>query len=231
MGEEPGVDAPSEVKREPSGPPQNLHAALAEALADPLRGRVYVAVTERPGATIAQIATRIGEPPRRVRHQIERLVEVGLVTVDSESARRNARERHYRAIVVARITDDVDAGWEDEQRRKIAQSVARLIMSDVARAVRGRTFGNREGHVEVRIPGEVDQRGWEKLAAIMARTTEEIEATMIESAARLEQEGRPGIEVVSALLLFEGTPWEEPGERREAPRPNQWRAEDRARLR
>lgn len=77
--------------------------------------------------TIAQIATRTGEPQRRVRHQIDRLLEAGLVLVDAETPRRNARERHYRAVSLARIAEEIGAGWSDEQRRKIAHSIIKVI--------------------------------------------------------------------------------------------------------
>jgi DNA-binding transcriptional ArsR family regulator len=75
-----------------------LRAKMAEALRDPLRTQIFLSIADRPGATIAQIANRVDEPERRVRHQVERLVELGLVEVDSETRRRNTRERHYRVL-------------------------------------------------------------------------------------------------------------------------------------
>jgi DNA-binding transcriptional ArsR family regulator len=203
---------------------------VIEAMSEKLSAQVYITVTERPGATISQIATRIGETPRRVRHQIERMVATGIVIVDSETTRRNARERHYRAVAWARVLEELDRSLDDEERRKFAHSVVRMIVTDLGRAARGRIFGSHAGHAQVRIPGEVDEEGREELAAIMEQTMKEIEASMIRSAARLEASGKAGTEVISALLLFEGQPWEAPGASRDGPRPAQWCADELAKL-
>jgi DNA-binding transcriptional ArsR family regulator len=195
---------------------------MVEALEDQLRAHVLLAVVDRPGATIGRIATRIGEPPRRVRHQVERLVEAGLVVADAaETARRNARERHYLGVVLPTIEEE-GPDWSDDQRRKIALSVVGVIMADLDGAVGGRTFGTRAGHSVIRIPGEVDERGWEELAASMLLTTAEIEGTMARSAGRLAEQGAPGREVLSALLLFESPPWDPGADERSGPRPSQW---------
>jgi DNA-binding transcriptional ArsR family regulator len=201
-----------------------LRDALTEALGDHLRAPVLIAVGERPGVTIAQIADRIDESPRRVRRQIDRLLGAGLVVVDSLTPRRNARERHYRALVLPNVAEGRDSGWTDEQRRKVGSSIVRALTADLAGAVRGQTFGVRAGHAVVRIPGEVDGRGWAEISATMVRALKEIEATMIASFARLEARGEGGIEAISALLLFEGAPWEEGGDGRDGPRPSHWLA-------
>jgi DNA-binding MarR family transcriptional regulator len=199
----------------------HLRGALIEALEDQLRAHVLLAVVDRPGATIGQIAARIGEAPRRVRHQVERLVEAGLIVIDAETTRRNARERHYRGVALPRIEEE-GPDWTDDQRREIALSVVKVIMADLDDAVRGQTFGTRAGHSIIRIPGEVDDRGWKELAAIMVSTTESLEGTMVRSAERLKEEGAAGREVISALLLFESPPWDRGEGDRSGPRPSQW---------
>jgi DNA-binding transcriptional ArsR family regulator len=135
-----------------------LRTALMETLADPVRMQIYIAVYERPGATIAQVARRLDEPARRVRHQIDRLIDAGLVVVDTETSRDNLRERQYRGVVVPTL-DEEDDPWTVESRRDLSLSLMRFIAADVGRAISHRTFGNRLGHTEVRIPGEVDERG------------------------------------------------------------------------
>jgi len=211
-------------RRRPGNPPSSadLREAMVGALEDELRARVLLAVVDRPGATIGQIATRIGDPPRRVRHQVERLLEAGLVVADAVGTpRRNARERHYRGVVLPTIEEE-GRDQSDDQRRKVTLSIIRLIMADLDGAVGGRTFGTRAGHSVVRIPGEVDERGWEELAASMVVTTAEIERTMVSSAARLAEERAPGREVLSALLLFESPPWDPGDGDHPGPRPSQW---------
>jgi DNA-binding transcriptional ArsR family regulator len=185
-----------------------LRGAMLDVLNNQLRTRVYSTVFERSGVTIKQISERIGEPPRRVRHQIELLLKSGLVEIDAETPRGNRRERHYTARWIPTIHEDNWDDFTDEQRRKIATSVLRIIISDVGLAVKNGTFGTGTGHAEVRIPGEVDRRGWEELARVMVSTTTEIEEIMVASAERLRSSDEEGIEAISALLLFETAPWE-----------------------
>jgi DNA-binding transcriptional ArsR family regulator len=206
--------------------PPDLRDALVDTLSDPFQARVYTTVTERPGATIAQIAARIGEPPRRVRHQIEHLLEVGLVHLDSRTKRRNAREHHYRAVALAKVQNELDSSWDDDQRRKVALSVTRMITGDIGQALRAGILGTSDGHAEVRVSAEVDGQGWQELADIMERVMGEIEETVIRSAARLEASGLGGTEVVAALLLFQTPAWERSVDDTPGPRPSQWRSEE-----
>ena len=183
---------------------------------------IYVATGVAIVATIAQIANRIGESPRRVRYLLERLIEEGLIVVDAETRRRNARERHYRVLALPTVLDDFGPGWTDDQRRKISRSVVGMVMADLDAAIARRTFANRPGHAAVRISGEVDERGWTELATTMATATMAIEESMFASHSRLEEDGRTGTEVIAALLLFEGAPWERGLGDRDGPRPTHW---------
>jgi predicted transcriptional regulator len=202
----------------------DLRDALVETMGDPFQARVYTTVTERPGATIAQIAARIGESPRRVRHQIEHLLKVGLVHLDSKTQKRNAREHHYRAVALAKFQHELDSSWDDDQRRKLALSVTRMITGDIGQALRAGILGTSDGHAEVRVSAEVDAPGWQELADIMEKVMGEIEGTVIRSAARLEASGLGGTEVVAALLLFETPAWERSVDDLPGPRPSQWRS-------
>jgi DNA-binding transcriptional ArsR family regulator len=215
------------VGPEPSDPPlpADLPAALRDALADPRRSRIFFTVAERPGVTVAQIAARIDETPRRVRHQVERLVAAGLIYIDAESQRRNTRERHYRTVAVPAVVDDSGPDWTDAQRQLASRSVIDAIMADLDGALRARTFADRPGHAILRIPGEVDDRGWEELTATLYATAAAIEDSMSRSHARLAAAGRGGMEAISALLLFEIPAWERSADDPPGPRPSQWRTE------
>jgi predicted transcriptional regulator len=206
--------------------PPDLRDALVETLGNPFQARVYTTVTERPGATIAQIAARIGEPPRRVRYQVEHLLEVGLVHLDSKTQRRNTREHHYRAVALAKVQNELDSSWSDDQRRKLALSITRMITGDIGQAFRAGILGTSDGHAEVRVSAEVDAQGWQELADIMERVMGEIEQTVIRSTARLEVSGLGGTEVVAALLLFQTPGWEHSVDDTPGPRPSQWRSEE-----
>ncbi len=210
------------MKPDVSTLPADHAAALIDVLSDEFRAHVYITITEKPGATIAELAGRIAKPKRRVRHQVERLLESGLVVVDPDAPRQHAREQRYRAIALAKVVGELDQRFSEDQRRKVAESMARVIVGDIGRAARERTLGAHVGHAVIRIPGEVDERGWQELARIMVQTMEEIEGVMFDSAARLEAGGGAGVEVVSLLLLFEGAAWDAVGVDRRGPRSSPW---------
>jgi DNA-binding transcriptional ArsR family regulator len=200
--------------------PVELRRALVEALNHPLRSMVYSAVAEHPGATIAQVAERTGQSARRVRHQMERLLEAGLIMIDTETPRRNARERHYQALLTPTIFDM--KGWAAEEQERLAVGVTRLLVADISRAIRHRTFAANDGHAQVRFTGAVDQRGWDELAEIVVRNMRDIEAVMRGSARRLREADEGGIEVILGLLLFETMPWASGEEDAMEPPPSRW---------
>jgi hypothetical protein len=68
----------------------------------------------------------------------------------------------------------------------------RQVVADIGRASRGREFGTLEGHAELRIPGEVDQEGWDALSRLMLRTLAEAEEVMTQSAAASSRVARRG---------------------------------------
>jgi DNA-binding transcriptional ArsR family regulator len=183
--------------------PPEIVSKIVETMSHPLRNRVFAAILECPGITAAQITRRLSEPPRRIRHQVRRLTEVGLVTVDRTTTRRNARENHYRALHRLLVTDLSEDEFTDEQRRNVALSVLRLLIEDFGLAVADSMLATRAGHAEIRVPGVVDSEGWDELAGIVARTMAEIEGAMARSHERLQVSEGEEIEVTSALLLLE----------------------------
>jgi DNA-binding transcriptional ArsR family regulator len=194
----------------PGRPPQPR--ALAEAMKHPLRSRVHAALSERPGVTVNELSRRLDVPPRRIRHQIEWLVEADLVRVDSTTRRRNTRELGYRALHKPLLTEEDEAAMSQDDWRRLALSVLGLLVDDMRRAIDAKTLAKHPGHALVRVPGTVDQAGWDELARLAARTLKELEKTMEASARRVEAGSAATIDVTAAFLLFEGPPWQSDGD-------------------
>ena len=186
--------------------PPELRAALIEVMTAPRRLRVLMAVSERPGVTLKQIASRIGESPRSVRYQLKRLSDAGLVIVDAVTPRRNVRELHYRATVQVILEEDGKV-WPEVDGKKVMETSMSLMFADYRRALSGDTFG-RDGHAVVRIPGEVDDRGWQELSRIALETMRNVEEVMKASVARLRANGEVGTEAMFHTMFFETLPWE-----------------------
>jgi DNA-binding transcriptional ArsR family regulator len=184
-----------------------LVQSLGDAMADPFRSRILVAVTERPGVTIREIAERLGETSRKVRYHMEALHGVGLVEVQGEVHRRGAIERRYRATTSNVIRADEERQLAPPQERRIALEVLKMAMGDATSAVASGHFAAREGHCATRLRGSVDSEGWDELADLFAATTEEARRVIERSGGRRETTGEAGVEVTGALFLFEAPIW------------------------
>jgi DNA-binding transcriptional ArsR family regulator len=184
-----------------------LLSRLADAMADPLRARLFAAVAERPGVSIRQIAERIGEAERKVRYHVEALHSAGLLEIQGLRRRRGAVERQYRATT-GMVIDAVDAERISlAQQRRISIEVLKLIMRDATMSVASGDFGTRSGHCEIRLRGEVDDEGWRELVEIHLRAMEDAQDAIDRSAERRRMTGEDGFEVTSAALLFEAPIW------------------------
>lgn len=196
------VAAGSEQRRD-----AKLLQNLGDAMADPFRSRVLVAVTERPGVTIREIAERLGETSRKVRYHMESLQVAGLVEVDGEVQRRGAIERSFRNTTSNVIRAEEERELSPSQERRIAVEILKMVMADATSAVSSGHFARRDGHCETRLRGAVDSEGWDELATLLAATTDEALGIIDRSVRRRESTGEEGVEVTGALFLFEAPIW------------------------
>ncbi|HEY2480097.1 MAG TPA: helix-turn-helix domain-containing protein [Solirubrobacterales bacterium] len=191
--------------RPPTDPAVRLDPrAVAEAFAHPLRGKILVALSERPDITIGEVAERLGESPRRVRHHIEAILDQGLAEVTGEESRGGVIQRRYGT---GRLIVDGGDSLSDEKVVEVAKATARLLMEDIGVAARADTQGRRADDLEARMYGEVDDACLEELVDLHWRAYHDIFRAFEEGRERVRQSGRPGTEVVSALFFFEAPLW------------------------
>jgi predicted ArsR family transcriptional regulator len=195
------------LDRDPAGDRDEQVAALR----DSIRRRLLFVLGDRPGgATIRQLAGRLGEPPRRIRHYIEMLVAAGLVVVVEERPRRGTIERTFRAPRVPILwVDEWPTDFETTEIKMVLLDILRLTFDTVTAAIAAGTFAERQGWCAARTGREVDAQGWEELAEIHERAVHEVVSTVERAAERLARGGAEPIPAISALFLFEALPWEE----------------------
>lgn len=184
---------------------------LMDLVRDPIRRRILSILGDRPeGATIAQVASRLKEPPRRIRHYMGALVEAGVVVVKSERPRRGTIERLYRSLAFPLVfgNDWAEEFTPEEMKRTIFEGL-RLTFEEVTSAITAGTFVNRSGWCSARLWHQVDEQGWQELADIHERALREVISVTEEASERLAQSDADPIPMVSALYLFEALPWDE----------------------
>lgn len=184
---------------------------LAAALRDSIRRRLLFVLGDRPeGATIRQLAQRLGESPRRTRHYVEMLVAAGLVVIGEERTRRGTIERVFRSA-----RQPMPMLWVDEWPGKFGVSESKMFLLDILRltfdsvteAIAEGTFVERPGWCAARTWREVDAEGWDELVEIHERALQEVMTAIGRAAERLAKGEEEPIPAISALLLFEALPW------------------------
>lgn len=199
------------VTRERGGGGADGGEELARVLRDPIRRRILFVLGDKPGgATIRQLAARLGEPPRRIRHYVELLAAAGLIAVSDERLRRGTIERAFAITGAPRIWGEEWTGrLEVIERKMILLDILRLTFDSVTEAIAVGTFAGRRGWCAARTWREVDAQGWEELAEIHERALLEVVAAVDRASERLTAGEEAAIPAISALILLPALPWEE----------------------
>jgi DNA-binding transcriptional ArsR family regulator len=209
----PSLDGKGEGLSERAGrsgdePPERLRA-LAEAMAHPVRARLLFAVAEKTddGVSIRQLSERTGNPQRRVRYHLDALLELGLVGIADRRQHRGTVERFYRVEQIPYLTSQQLDEFDEDQAQQLAFQILKAVLDDARRAMGADVFGIRSGHVLIRVPCEVDEKGWREIGDIEERTLAAVQTAVSRARDRLKASGESPIAAVAALLLFEVPHW------------------------
>jgi DNA-binding transcriptional ArsR family regulator len=186
---------------------KKLMRHLAEAMGDPLRGRILAGVAEKPGITIREVADWLGEPNRKVRYHVEALHDQGVIEVQSEGRRRGAIERQYRMTTDLYLNVEDGASLPAALSRRISIQILKMVMADATESLAAGQFATDDAHCVMRVRGSVDTEGWSALSDLIIRACDEAQEIVQQSRRRLEASGEEGFEVTSGLMLFEAPIW------------------------
>jgi len=179
---------------------------LAEAMAHPFKGKILAALAAANEAeTINEIADKLGEPQRKVRYHLNRLIDKGLVRIAGEERRRGVIERCFRSERLPLISTDQSQALSTEQMRKISLEALKLTLVDASAAITCGTFGAGE-HFEARIPRVLDVQGLSEILDIYERSLHEILMVATSSRERMTLSQEEGVRVIAALFVFKAAP-------------------------
>jgi DNA-binding transcriptional ArsR family regulator len=183
--------------------------AIIRAMRDPIRSKVYFALADRPGgATVRHLSLWVAETRRRVRYQLDVLVDDGLVAVTEGARRRGVVERIFQAVHPPLLTDEEVEATSEDDLRKITLQCFRYAIAEATSAAAAGSFW-RPGYMQARVQAEVDVEGWSELAEIQRRGVEEIDAAVERSRQRTKVSGETLIHAAASLWLFEMPGWPE----------------------
>jgi DNA-binding transcriptional ArsR family regulator len=185
-----------------------VNAALHKALAHPLRGRIMVVLTERE-ASPSQLAELLDETLGNTAYHVRKMVDAEVIELVRVEPGRRGMQKIYKATLrPVLVVDD----WERLPRilREVNSVwVAQLMVGDLREAIEAGTFDARVGRAMVRVPGVVDEQGWDELEPAAEQWLEAIYDVFAKSNERLSRSGEEGINVATAVLAFEMPPPEQ----------------------
>jgi DNA-binding transcriptional ArsR family regulator len=180
-------------------------AGFVEALAHPLRSRIFLILAHEP-ASAAEIARELDTPVRTVRHHLAFLRKRGYVSVRRSRRRRNVNEYSFESASFGYIDDRLYASLRPAERRALTNHYLRVIWLGVDRFAAAGTTYDTHFPFTVRVRLAVDEAAWAELEEILGAALEEVLRVKREAGGRLAGREAEGSEAEVDLLAFEAPP-------------------------
>lgn len=181
----------------------SMKRALVKAMSHPSRARLLNEITDRPGHSAQELAGRLGQPVRTIRHQLSELRKAGLIEPVEKKTRRGVLELFYRTIVPPLIEEDQFAELSPAEKLRTTTEILKHSYEAASLALASGTFDARVDRGLVNVQAEVDSQGWQEIVDAHARAFEAVERVKAESAVRLRSSEEEPIRVASTLMWFE----------------------------
>jgi hypothetical protein len=91
----------------------------------------------------------------------------------------------------------------DEEQRAISKTVALGLVARIDGALMAETFNSRDDRQLSWFAMQVDERGWEEAAEVLADAYYAVSRINADAATRLEESGEKGMTATAGILIFE----------------------------
>jgi DNA-binding transcriptional ArsR family regulator len=185
---------------------------IVKSLSHPLRQRILHVLSEGV-VSPNQLAQRLGEPLGNVSYHVKILLENDAIELVETRPVRGAIEHFYRGTIRPFLDDTHWAQLPLATRRTLFAQKLEEIGEHLTAAGMANGFDRMETHVSW-IPLQLDERGWQEMARILADALEQASRIEAESLTRLAKAGESAEVIRSELAMqhFERAPKEESGE-------------------
>lgn len=186
-------------KRRTGKSPQEV---LVKALNHPVRVKALTILTERI-ASPKEISELIEVPLSNVSYHVRVLDELGLIEIMEEESVRGSVAHFYKATERPLIDNPDWEKLDPRVRSAFSGYVIETLMSDAAKSLAAGVFDRREDRHLTRTPLLLDQKGWERVAAIQIRALDEILKEQAAAAGRMSGSEEDAIHAIAGIALFE----------------------------
>ena len=175
------------------------------AINHPLRVKILATLATRE-ASPSELAKEFDEDLGVVNYHARKLEKLGMVEVVRERPVRGSTEHFYKSTT--------RPWWSTEQWSRVDSKLKSVtsawildrLIEEVATALNGGTFDNRNERHLSRTPMVLDQQGWMKVSAILDETLDVILQESAQATERMADSGEDPIPVTLGILSFEMPP-------------------------
>lgn len=181
----------------PNQPPRLINDKLVTAMGHPTRVHAVTVLSDRP-ASPSELAKELNCSVRHVTYHLKVLEKLGSIELVDKRPAAGGRvvESFYKST--DRIWFDREA-WEQVADAKtgigVTMPILSLISEDIARAMVGNTFEEKDNHVS-RTPMVVDDDGWEEVVSLLNETLDKL----LDIQARVNNRVTPATETKQAKV-------------------------------
>jgi DNA-binding transcriptional ArsR family regulator len=187
---------------------------VIKALGHPVRVLALAILNERV-ASPNEIAQELNQTVGHVSYHIKVLKKCECIELVDTAPRRGAVEHYYRATSRAFIDDDAWCRLPASVRPGLTATLLKDLFEDAGAALSAGTFDARDDRHLAWTPMIVDEQGWDEITEASAALLERVFEVQAESARRLTEAEKPGMQVSVVSMVYE-TPAAE--ERRPTPK-------------
>jgi len=211
----PDSESPAAPPESETGVAGSLHSPLpltmrlAKVFADPLNLKILTELNLAPSSATQLKQTIGGSSVYAFDRRCKMLCELGwAVKVDSKTGgrRRGAKEIFYRATGPAYFETSVWKELSHGARCGMSGKTLQQFEEKVVEAIHAGTFDKRHDRHLSWMPLSVDERGWNRVIALLDRFFDELFPTQKAAKERLADTGEAGIVATYFLAGFESPP-------------------------
>jgi DNA-binding transcriptional ArsR family regulator len=175
-------------------------ALLHKVLADPLRARILMVLSERE-ASPKELAEILDEDFQQVCYRVRTLNESGFVELVDEDSKNGGVQHIYVASIRPRLDADEWEQLPKEAREASSATILHGAFRDAHEALASGDFDAHRHRALHQKPMVVDEQGMRELDESALRHLDEQERIQSESAARRVVSGEPGIPVKAVTII------------------------------
>jgi DNA-binding transcriptional ArsR family regulator len=199
----------SKARQNTKGKTATLDNRLAQACSHPLRAQLLAILTDRCASPV-ELTELVDAQLSNVSYHVKQLRELDCIEAVSKEQKRGAIKTKYRATTQMLLDDGNWKKLNRETRKGISINAVGESIDLVTNALQAGTFDKRTDRHVINMKVDLDEQGWDEVAAIIALAYDRLSRVPGDSANRTPDSAKRFRATVS-LLSYESPSPEDRG--------------------